>query len=85
MGNKLERLYTPIVNIWSGATPFPTVAGSFLSTFQETTLLEGHPVMVLPFFFFYFNYTLPLYKMDTSVRRTTDTFKTVNGHLKCLV
>ena len=35
--------------------------------------------MVLPFFF-NFNYTLPLYKMDTSVRRTTDTFGTLRSN-----
>lgn len=69
MGKKLERLYTPVVKIWSGATPFPTIAGSFLSTFQETTLLEGHSYR----FFFLLNYTLPLYMTDISVRRTRDT------------
>ena len=65
MGNKLERLYTPVVNIWSGATPLPTVAGSFFVHFSRDNSLRRTVVMVLPFFF-YFNHTLPLYKMDTT-------------------
>ena len=51
MGNKLERLYTPVVNIWSGATPLPTVAGSFFVHFSKDNSLRRTVVMVLPFFF----------------------------------
>ena len=50
MGNKHESLYTPVVNIWSGATPFPTVAGSFFVHFSRDNSLRRTVVMVLPFF-----------------------------------